>query len=518
VRIPQTYRVSLALAGISLIGATVLMLSTQWGAGLSPDSVTYIGAARSLLAGHGLSVPTYSGGFSPLTQFPPLFSALLSVVGSTGIDPLEGARWLNAIFFAANIALVGLIVYSSTGSIFLSLLGSVLMVVSFPMAQAHSMAWSEPVFIFFGFLGLFLLALYMGTARFWILAASSFAIALCLLARYAGAAFIAAGVLGLLLLSQNTGKKKWWDAVVFFLISSAPMLGWVIRNTIVAGTAAGREIAFHPITSQHLKAATDTFSTWLLPPSVPSPLRWLGLIIVAIILMSIFHWIRRQKKQSEPWRITGLSPLLGVFILCYAMLLLVSISLLDAHTPLDNRILSPVYVAIVVLGLSLSRYAGNLSRPRAATTFLIIVCVFFSFSQITQTVSWLSLSYRSGIGYANRRWKESGLIKHIGGLDPARAVFTNASDVIYIHTGRSASMIPAKINPGTRQLNGNYPTELIRMGDKLRNSNGVVCYFSGIRWRWYLAPEDELRDKLSLRLLVREKDGSIYSMQDGKAF
>jgi len=299
------------------------------------------------------------------------------------------------------------------------------------------------------------------------------------------------------------------------------MLVWVIRNTIVTGTPAGREIAFHPITSQQLESAMDTFSTWLLPPSVPSTLRWLGLIIIAIVLMGIFNWVRRQGKlseQSNPGDITSLSPLLGFFILCYAMLLVVSISFFDAHTPLDNRILSPVSVAIMVLGLWLSRYAGSLSRPRAVSTFLMIVCVFFSFSQITQTVSWLSLSYRSGIGYASRRWKESGLLKHISGLDLARPVFTNASDVIYIHTGRSAYMIPTKINPGTRLLNGNYPTELNRMRDKLRNSNGVICYFSGIRWRWYMAPEDELRDQLSLRLLVREKDGSIYSMQDGKGF
>jgi len=166
VRIPHSSYFFLALIGISLIGAATLLLTTRWGIGLSPDSITYIGAARSLLMGNGLSVPTYSGQFSPMTHFPPLFSGLLSVIGSIGIAPLEGARWLNAIFFAANIALVGVIVYFSTGSIFLSLLGSVLMVVLFPMVQAHSMAWSEPLFIFFGFLGLFLLALYMGTARF----------------------------------------------------------------------------------------------------------------------------------------------------------------------------------------------------------------------------------------------------------------------------------------------------------------------------------------------------------------
>ena len=48
-RIPQTSYIVLILSSLSLIGASVILLCTRWGVGLSPDSILYVGAARNLL-------------------------------------------------------------------------------------------------------------------------------------------------------------------------------------------------------------------------------------------------------------------------------------------------------------------------------------------------------------------------------------------------------------------------------------------------------------------------------------
>jgi len=130
-----------------VVGAATLLFSTRWGIGLSPDSVVYIASARNLLSGKGLSVSSYTGKFSPMTHYPPLFSAGLAGLGLIGIDPLDGARWLNALVFAANIILLGLVVYSYTRSFLYSVASSFLMMVSLPVVQIHLVAWSEPLFI-----------------------------------------------------------------------------------------------------------------------------------------------------------------------------------------------------------------------------------------------------------------------------------------------------------------------------------------------------------------------------------
>ena len=96
-------RTCIILGACALLGGGVLLHSSRWGLGLSPDSVVYIGAARSLLAGHGFTLPAESALFSPITHYPPLYSSLLAVTGSVAADPLNGAIWLNVAAFSVNI-------------------------------------------------------------------------------------------------------------------------------------------------------------------------------------------------------------------------------------------------------------------------------------------------------------------------------------------------------------------------------------------------------------------------------
>jgi hypothetical protein len=94
-----------------VVGATALLFSTRWGVGLSPDWVVYIASGRNLLSGYGLSDSFTTGEFLPLTHYSLLISAGLAGLGLVGIDPLDGARWFNALIFRAKIPLPGLVVY-----------------------------------------------------------------------------------------------------------------------------------------------------------------------------------------------------------------------------------------------------------------------------------------------------------------------------------------------------------------------------------------------------------------------
>ena len=136
----------------------MLLHSSRWGLGLSPDSVVYIGAARSLLAGHGFTLPAESALFSPITHYPPLYSSLLlAVTGSVAADPLHGAIWLNVAAFSVNIYVSGFLLFASLGSWQLALLGSLFTFTAFPLVQAHTMVWSEALFIMLELLGILLL-------------------------------------------------------------------------------------------------------------------------------------------------------------------------------------------------------------------------------------------------------------------------------------------------------------------------------------------------------------------------
>ena len=102
------YGLLLMIAGTAVV---MVLLATRHGVGLGNDSTTYITEARQLLRGHGLS--TAMG--APVTHFPPLFPLLIAAPGLAGVDVMTAARWLNLALLAANVMLIGVIVYHSAG-------------------------------------------------------------------------------------------------------------------------------------------------------------------------------------------------------------------------------------------------------------------------------------------------------------------------------------------------------------------------------------------------------------------
>lgn len=483
--------------------------------GLSPDSVVYISGARSLLSGNGFSIPSYAGHLVPVVQYPPLFSACLATLGLAGLDPLEGARWLNLILFAANVTLVGLAVHVATNCFGASALSSLLTALSFPMVQVHSMAWSEPLFIFCAFLGLIFLALHMEARRPLVLIVSSVLVGLGFLTRYAGAAVVLTGVTGIFLLSKTPCRQKFVDAAIFSLFGCLPVVSWMARNLSVAGRATGREVGFHPPTWEDVTSAVNTISSWLLP--IGSYPDWVSLVTIATLIVGIIFLMSRRTDLRAVRGRTRLPILLSLFVINHGLVLLITVSFFDAQTPLDNRVFSSAYLGFLVLAVCLS--VGLLRVSKAASLAWISLTVgllVFFLSHLERSAQWLEQSYKSGFGYASASWRDSKIIKNITSLNPSIPIFTNAPDAIYMLVGRSAFMIPRKINTITGQVSGTYADELVSMGRELEAKDGVLLYFNTVSWRWYLPSEDELKKKLGLRLIARREDGSIYQIGHGR--
>ena len=150
-----------AALALTLIGACILAIATRLGIGIYTDSIVYIGAARSILAGDGFQFLTDIGQFSPITQYPPGYPWLVAALSWTGLDPLGSARWISVFFSAGNSLLVAYIVLRSTASFGAMLLAVFLSFAAFPMVYINSQALSEPPFIFLTLLGFCFLARYL---------------------------------------------------------------------------------------------------------------------------------------------------------------------------------------------------------------------------------------------------------------------------------------------------------------------------------------------------------------------
>ena len=137
-----------ALASCAVMGGAIIVWATPWGVGLSPDSAIYIGGARSLSEMTGYSQPVDASTYSPIVHYPPLYSASLAILGGLGLDLFQAARWLNTVLFGANAMLAGYVVFKATRRRGWAVAAAALMATAFPLTQVHTMAWSEPLFIF----------------------------------------------------------------------------------------------------------------------------------------------------------------------------------------------------------------------------------------------------------------------------------------------------------------------------------------------------------------------------------
>ncbi len=494
----------LPLAAVGFIGVIVVILSTsRYGIGINTDSVHYICASRSLLNGLGLSEPVPGNKLIPLTHFPPLFPVLLYIIGLLGLDPSVGARFLNAFLFGANILLIGFAVNNYTRSLRAAMFASLLTLVSGGMLSLHTVAWSEPLFIFFAFSGLFLLSSYIENPKPLFFAASLAAVVLASFTRYVGITLFIAGAMGIFFLSRKSRLKRIAEAMAFGVISSIPVMFWFLRNFYFTGGLTDRRVILHPLGQANFGQALHTFSFWFLFAVVA------GISGLGIFLLNKKRGPHKNEIIKQPFM--EMPYLLAIFILIYVISLLVSISFFDASTPLDFRILSPVYISGLIIILCLG-YKLLYSQKSAFILKMacVLTCVAFFAYCMSYGILWVKNIYSNGEGYNSKSWRQSEIIQRIRRLSPAITIYTNGPDAIYFLTGRIAYLIPCKTFPIDRKANDAYASEMAKMQKRLREKKAVLVYLNNIRWRWYIPSESEINKQFPFLITIKSADGVIY--------
>lgn len=507
----------LAAAGLALVGMGVLWLAMRWGVGLYSDSIVYLGTARVILEGDGVSFLNDAGIIAPVVQYPPLYPATMAVFGWFGLDPLDGARWFSVMCYGANALLVAYITYNVTSSSVASLLASLLALSAFPMVYIHSQALTEPMFIFMIFFGFCFLALYLRDSRPVMFYACVLSVGLSCLARYVGIAFILTGGMAILCLSNSSWQKRLTDAVKFSFLSSLPLAFWVLRNFILARNPVNRTFSFHPPSLQDFLPATETIAHWFIPITIVEIFPWLA-PVTTMVAFIVLGWLFREAECLRSER----SRLLLYCVFGYASFLLVSWTFNDQPLELDTRTFALPYVALMILTicaaterLRRSRYHENLFWRFSVHCLLILILAV----QTVNGVVWLRYSYWNGIGFTIEQWRNSELLTFVKNATTPLLIFSNAPDFIHTLTGKRAFLIPPKLLRSTQKANPRYVEETAAMGEELTRNNAVLIYFNDENRLWYLPSIKELQSNLPLRVVKRATDGAIYRLNGhGTAF
>jgi hypothetical protein len=493
----------------------IVIYSTRINVEVSPDSVNYIHAARSLAAGDGLMMLGERGEPVPLTHFPPLYPIILSLPCLLDVDPLDCAKYLNAFLFAVNAALVMALTFRHTKHFMGALFAGLIFTTLKPLLKEHVIVCSEPLFIALTFLFMYFASDYLRSPRVW----TSFAVGVfagtAFLARYIGASAIAAGgVLCLLALGADL-IKKWNHVLAYGIGASVGPLAWMARNALIARNLTNRKIVFHPPDFKQLFEAFQSGFTKL-PVIGAFPALGYALIAVGAALLVFNVYLLLRKTSEGPSRLAQRCPLLLVIlttVVFYLFVLFFSVIYLDAQIPYAGRLLVPIIAflipGLVICYLRIDQAIKNAPSRRVISVFVaVLLLAGTTFSEAKQVHSWSQEGIR---GYASATWKNSDAIRAWHNVKSHVPTYTNDIHVMYFLTGQYAYELPAIYNPNSNLQNPQYAEQCREMARQVMDGEAVILYFNdAATYRTFLMTEDELL-RLLPNVATRLSDGILFA-------
>ncbi|NLW51481.1 MAG: hypothetical protein GXY85_11670 [Candidatus Brocadiaceae bacterium] len=466
----------LVVVGLALAAVVVVLVLTPVHPYCTRDSASYLGAARNLAAGRGLTIPWGTPAGRPLVHFPPLYPAVLGAVGRLGADVLAVSRWLNALLFGANAALAALAVYGVAGNRRLSCLAALLMAGAQCMLRIHTAVWSEALFISLLLAALISLHAYTQRPlrRFFLSACA--ATALALLCRWTGPPLVATGVLVFCVFGPGGVWKRLGRAAAFGSLSVLPTALWLLRNLLAGGTATNRTFAFNPISPKTFLAGLATVSGWAVPKFHPG---WVGerqsLIPMALLCLGAacvaVRFVFRRGEGTAGRRLGRLPWAYVWFWFLYCGFLLVSLLFFDRLTPLDDRILAPAYAAWVVglLGLWSAAWLPGVS-PWPVRGIVLLGWLTIAALQVVAAVAFAAGEYETA-RQQPLRW-DPQRIRSVQALAARHPIYSDYPEDFYVRAETIVRGWPAETHVWSGRADPDYARLLEEAVDEMRRSDG----------------------------------------------
>lgn len=467
-------RVWLGLAAVAALGAVIVLYATGFALGVTADGAIYFDAATRL-SREGSLTAFQHGVVKPLTHFPPLFPAVLSLGLDAGVPILTFGRLLNAVLLALTVFGTGAIVWIGTRSVLPTLLAAALVAFAADVVGVHAALLSEALFLPLQVATLLGIGMYVSNGSRRALLAAAVAAGLACLSRFPGLALVGAGCAAILLLRREAAvPRRLAVASLFATLSCAPLAIWLLTRMAFAGTATNRDLAFHPVLGERLRQALNTMREWLLPQATLSPRASLLLLLGAgAVLTWVLVVTVKRGGASARFALVHVA-----FAICYCAVLLLSVTLVDAQTRFDRRILLPLHVAVVV-PLAIGVHGVLAASPRAGRVALALTVLWMSLSA-AHTAETAARLHANGYGYTGTAWTRidvEGLVRSTR----APIIYTNAPEGVYFATGEITHELPSPINRWTREPNPEYGREHRRMLAALGSGTAAIIYFHGGR-------------------------------------
>lgn len=471
-----------AFAGAAFVA--VLWITRSPGPGLDPDAMSYLGAAESFAASGTLRIPAGAwnspDGTAALGHFPPGFPLALAGPVVLGADPIQAARVLEAAAAAAAAGMVVWMALAAGGPAAGALAGAFLFATP-AFALDHLRVLSEPLFL--ALAALTLLLFWRASDRplaHGLVAAAASAV------RYAGVSL--GGAAALWALSRpGTLRRRLWSATLAIGPTVVVQAAWTLRTR--AEAAKVRTFGLRGGVGPTLHEGWDTLTAWL-APGVAQPVFRAVLALAVLVLVAAVLW-SAARQERDFFRALGLAAA------CYAALVLLARLFADERIPLDERLLSPVFLCVAIAVAAAAGIAWREARPAVRSTGALVLAVWLAASAWRTAVT-VHEAREGGWGYAGEDWVRSDLVRWLRTDGRHYALFSDNPADVWFATGRRSWKLPETLAPDS----------VAAFGAALRRRHGVVIGFP--RPLWTMARPDSLAARLGLGELARFEGGVVW--------
>ena len=428
----------------SVVACIFIYLFTRHsGIGLSPDSVTYYSTAANI--SQHFSFTDFNG--IPLVDFPlgyPVFLVIVSWL--SGFSPLQTAPVINAVLISGVLVFTGTIIrgYRKTSLVYRILLLAILCC-SPALLEIYSMIWSETLFIFLSLLFLVAARKYFTNHSIGGLLCMGLVAALAFFTRYAGISLVLCGGILLIFDGQLSLRQKIGHLFLFGVTSSTLAAINLIRNHTVSASLAGvREKAVRSA-AQNIAQISNTIAEWLpfLKGHERLALLLFVIIFAAAFLLFIFNIVQQQYYHSY-------ETIVACFFITY-LIFLVFIASVSRFEDLSSRLLSPIYIPLLLLISSwivpLYKSLPTIKKRALIVMALLLYAGLLQHQYRLNAEAWEGIKDAGIPGYSEDSWKSSATIQYINQHKKSFSgylLYSDAYDAVYFLTGLHALPLPHK--------------------------------------------------------------------------
>jgi hypothetical protein len=490
-----------------LLGCSLILFTTRDNnLSIDADGKAYVLVSRNILDGKG--VVNDQGQL--VRQWPPFYPIVLAgFSGLTGTDGLVAGRYLNAVLMALLILVFNSILSRQNVKPALMVFLNLLLLFSLPLT-IYAWFYSEGLFMVLLLSALYFIFRWTDDNKKITLIITGLIGGLSLVTRYAGIGF--AGGFALYILLFRPGKVKTRITNLGIYISSLVimLIPWLIYIQMM-GTSMNRGLVFHPISLSKFLSMFSTLISWIAPNMIFAAVG--GVLFLILVYLAVREYPRFKEILQHTYREhKGYYNVLMLAAGSYILFLFVSISFWDAGSPLNDRMMTPVFPLLLLL---LPVFLKGAFSSRYFKVITILVCVFMLLGGSLVSSAFWKEHYTIGHGYTSRAWQDSETLDYVR-KHPCCDIYSNVDDAIYLLIPElkfETRPVPSWFNYMTMTTYDSFEDDLARMKNQVDSGKAQIVYFHNID-RSYLVQAEQLLAMFEGYDILSLEDGFILNRRD----